>query len=158
MRGDTGVFMSEPLSVETVLVPVDGSDESVTAIEYAVAIAEKYGAAVHVVHVLGEEIVRGIETDTVDRDAVAADTEAFAETASETAAGTGVSVTSSSAYGFSTTQKTRHPGSAVLDCADEVGADFLVIPREPSTDGPGDVLERAAEYVLLYASQPVLST
>ncbi|KYH27869.1 universal stress protein family protein [Halalkalicoccus paucihalophilus] len=150
--------MSEPLSVETVLVPVDGSDESVTAIEYAVAIAEKYGAAVHVVHVLGEEIVRGIETDTVDRDAVAADTEAFAETASETAAGTGVSVTSSSAYGFSTTQKTRHPGSAVLDCADEVGADFLVIPREPSTDGPGDVLERAAEYVLLYASQPVLST
>ncbi|ADJ16356.1 universal stress protein [Halalkalicoccus jeotgali] len=150
--------MSEPLFVETVLVPVDGSDESVTAIEYAVEIAEKYDAAVHVVYVLGEELVRGIETDTVDREAVASEAEAFAEAASETAAGTGVEVTSSSAYGFSRTQKTRHPGSAVLDCAEEVDADFLVIPREPSTDGPGDVLERAAEYVLLYASQPVLST
>ncbi len=148
----------EPLTVETVLVPVDGSDESVTAIEYAVAIAEKYEAAVHVVYVLGEETVRGIETGTVDREAIAADTEAFADAATEIAEGTGVEVASSSAYGFSTTRKTRHPGSAVLDCAEEVDADFLVIPREPATDGPGDVLERAAEYVLLYASQPVLST
>lgn len=148
----------EPLTVETVLVPVDGSDESVTAIEYAVAIAETYGASVHVVHVLGEEVVRAIETDTVDREAIAADTRAFADAATEIAEGTGVEVASSSAYGFSTTQKTRHPGSAVLDCAEEVDADFLVIPREPATDGPGDVLERAAEYVLLYASQPVLST
>lgn len=150
--------MSEPLTVETVLVPVDGSDESVTAIEYAVAIAEQYGASIHVVYVLGEEIVRGIETDTLDREAVASEAESFVETATGIADEAGVAVTSSTAYGFSTTQKTRHPGSAVLDCADEVDADFLVIPREPSTDGPGDVLERAAEYVLLYASQPVLST
>ncbi|MDL5362107.1 universal stress protein [Halalkalicoccus sp. NIPERK01] len=150
--------MSEPLTVETVLVPVDGSDESVTAIEYAVAIAEQYGASIHVVYVLGEEIVRGIETDTLDREAVASEAESFVETATGIADEAGVTVTSSTAYGFSTTQKIRHPGSAVLDCADEVDADFLVIPREPSTDGPGDVLERAAEYVLLYASQPVLST
>lgn len=150
--------MSEPLTVETVLVPVDGSDESVTAIEYAVAIAEKYGASIHVVYVLGEEIVRGIETDTLDREAVASEAESFVETATEIADEAGVAVTSSTAYGFSTTQKSRHPGSAVLDCADEADADFLVIPREPATDGPGDVLERAAEYVLLYASQPVLST
>ena len=150
--------MSESLTVETVLVPVDGSDESVTAIEYAVAIAEKYDASIHVVYVLGEEAVRAIETGTVDEEAVAEDTEAFAETATELAEGTGVAVSSSSAYGFSTTQKTRHPGSAVLDCAEDAGADFLDIPRGATTDGSGDVLERAAEYVLLYASQPVLST
>ncbi|MEM4782556.1 MAG: universal stress protein [Halalkalicoccus sp.] len=150
--------MSEPLTVETVLVPVDGSDESVTAVEYAVSIAQQYDASIHALYVLGEEVVRGIETDTLDHEAVAEDAEAFAERATETAEAAGVAVASSTAYGYSTTQKTRHPGNVVLDCAKEIGADFIVIPREPSTDGPGDVLERAAEYVLLYASQPVLST
>lgn len=150
--------MSEPLPVETVLVPVDGSDESVTAVEYAVAIAEKYDASVHVVYILGEEVVRAIESGSVDDDAVAAETDAFVERTAEIAEESGVEANTSSAYGFSPTQKTRHPGSAVLDCAESVEADFLVIPREPTTDGPGELLERAAEYVLLYASQPVLST
>jgi len=39
----------------------------------------------------------------------------------------------------------------------DVDADFLVVPREPMSGDTGDVLEKAAEYVLLYASQPVLS-
>lgn len=145
-------------SVETVLVPVDGSEESITAVEYATAIAEKYDASLHVLYVLGEEVVRGIETDTIDREAVADEAAAFVDVTEEIADDAGVSATSSTAYGFSTTQKTRHPGSAILDCAEDVDADFIVVPREPSPDEPGEILERAAEYVLLYASQPVLST
>lgn len=144
--------------VETILVPVDGSEESITAVEYATAIAEKYDASLHVLYVLGEEIVRGIETDTIDREAVADEAAAFVDVTEEIANDAGVPVTSSTAYGFSTTQKTRHPGSAILDCAEDVDADFIVVPREPSPDEPGEILERAAEYVLLYASQPVLST
>jgi nucleotide-binding universal stress UspA family protein len=147
-----------PLSVETVLVPVDGSEESVTAVEYAAAIAEKYDAGLHVLYVLGEEVVRGIETDTIDREAVADEARSFIESAEGIAADVGVPVSSSTAYGFSITQKTRHPGSAVLDCAEDVAADFLVVPRESAPEEPGEILERAAEYVLLYASQPVLST
>ncbi len=150
--------MSESLSVETVLVPVDGSDESVTAVEYAASIAAAYGASIHVVYVLGEEVVRAIETGTVDEAAVADETEAFVETATGIAREADVPVATSTAYGYSTTQKTRHPGSAVLDCAESIDADFLVIPRMSTYDEPGEVLERAAEYVLLYASQPVLST
>ncbi|WP_336345273.1 universal stress protein [Halalkalicoccus ordinarius] len=145
-------------SIETVLVPVDGSEESITAVEYATAIAEKYDASLHVLYVLGEEVVRGIETDTIDREAVADEAAAFVDVTAEIADEAGVPVTSSTAYGFSTTQKTRHPGSAILDCAEDVDADFIVVPREPSPDEPGEILERAAEYVLLYASQPVLST
>jgi nucleotide-binding universal stress UspA family protein len=145
------------LTVERVLVPVDGSDESLEAVEYAVAVAERYGASVHAVYVLGEEVVRAIDADAVDDDEVAEDTEAFTETVRELAGEHGVGVSSSIAYGFSTTRKTRHPGSVILDTAEEVDADFLVIPREPLTSEPGEVLEKAAEYVLLYASQPVLS-
>jgi nucleotide-binding universal stress UspA family protein len=149
--------MNESLSLANVLVPVDGSEESTTAVEYAVSIAAEYEASVHAVYVLGEEVVRALERGLVDEDEIAADTEAFNDTAADIAASQGVSLTTSMAYGFSTKVKTRHPGSVVLDTAEEVGADFIVVPREPLSGDPGEVLEKAAEYVLLYASQPVLS-
>ncbi|WP_049947875.1 universal stress protein [Candidatus Halobonum tyrrellensis] len=145
------------IEVERVLVPVDGSDESLDAVDYGVAIADRYGAEVHAVYVLGEEVVRAIETDAVDEGEVADDTESFTDTVRETGAAAGVEVVTSIAYGFSTQRKSRHPGSVILDTADAVEADFLVVPREPTSGGPAEVLEKAAEYVLLYASQPVLS-
>lgn len=145
------------LTVERVLVPVDGSDESLVAVEYAVTVAERYDAQVHAVYVLGEEVVRAIEEDAVDQSEVAEDTEAFTDTVRDIAEAEGVPVSSSIAYGFSTRRKTTHPGSVILDTAEDVDADFIVIPREPLTGEPGEVLEKAAEYVLLYASQPVLS-
>jgi nucleotide-binding universal stress UspA family protein len=145
------------LDIDLVLVPVDGSDEAREAIEYAVAIAAEYDAAVHVVYVLGEQVVRAIETASVDADEVAADSEALADDARAYAADRGVDLTNSIAYGFSTRSKLRHPGSVVLDTAEDVDADFVVVPREPVSGDPGEVLEKAAEYVLLYASQPVLS-
>ena len=146
-----------PVEVGQVLVPVDGSDESTRAAEYAVAIADRYGADVHAVYVLGEEAVRGIETGVLDRENVAADARSFLDEIEALADEHAVGATSSTAYGFSTTRKTQHPGSVILDTAEEVDADFLVVPREPLTGDPGEVLEKAAEYVLLYASQPVLS-
>ncbi|WP_458189119.1 universal stress protein [Haladaptatus sp. NG-WS-4] len=148
---------ASPVDVNTVLVPVDGSDESVRAIEYAVAIAERYGADVHALYVFGEEMSRAIETGTVEEEDVVVDTESFIESARDVADESGVELRNSIAYGFSTHRKLQHPGSAVLDCADEIAADFIVIPREPLSGEPGEVLEKAAEYVLLYASQPVLS-
>jgi nucleotide-binding universal stress UspA family protein len=145
------------VDVGRVLVPVDASEESTEAVAYAAAIAAEYDATLHVVHVLDESIVRAIETGDVDDSRVAADGEAIVEAARGTAADRGVPVSTSVAYGFSTTMKLRHPGSVVLDTAEDVGADFLVVPRESTAAGDGGVLAKAAEYVLLYASQPVLS-
>jgi nucleotide-binding universal stress UspA family protein len=147
----------EALDIDLVLVPVDGSEESTTAVEYAVAIAAEYDATVHTVYVLGEDVVRAIETGVVDEEEVAAETEAFTATAGEIAETHDVELTTSTAYGFSTRVKTRHPGSVVLDTAEDIEADFVVVPREPVSGDPGEVLEKAAEYVLLYATQPVLS-
>jgi len=149
--------MTEKLDVDLVLVPVDGSDESMAAVEYAVAIAAEYGAGVHAVYVLGEETARAIEEGAVEESEVADETEAFNESARALADEEGVELSTSLAYGFSTKIKTRHPGSVVLDTAEDLNADFLVVPREPVSGDPGEVLEKAAEYVLLYASQPVLS-
>ncbi|MBB6646807.1 universal stress protein [Halobellus ruber] len=146
-----------PLDIDVVLAPVDRSEESTDAVAYAAAIAAEYGATLHVVRVLDAEIVRAIDAGDVDNDRVAADGEAIVETARELADDCGVPVSTSVAYGFSTSMKLRHPGSVVLDTAEEVAADFLVVPRESLAGTDSGVLAKAAEYVLLYASQPVLS-
>ncbi|WP_058367541.1 universal stress protein [Haloparvum sedimenti] len=145
------------LEIDLVLAPVDGSEESQEAVEYAIAVANEYDATMHAVYVLGEDVVRAIETGAVDESEVAADTEAFTEEVRKHAADLDVKTTTSIAYGFSTKVKTTHPGSVILDTAEDLDADFLVVPREPVSGDPGEVLEKAAEYVLLYASQPVLS-
>lgn len=142
---------------DTVLVPVDGSDQSSRAVEYAVAIAEQYDASVHVMYVLGEVATRAIENGRVDDADVVAEAESVLAEAEPMAAEYGVALSHSTAYGFSVDRKLTHPGSVILDAADQMGADFLVIPRESAREESADVLEKAAEYVLLYASQPVLS-
>ncbi|PCR92336.1 universal stress protein [Natrinema ejinorense] len=148
---------SEPFTVDTVLAPVDGSDESATAVEYAVAVADRYDASVHALFVLGRGVVRGLDAGMVDETAIAENTQDFFDDIGKIAADAGVSLTTSVDDGFSQTRKTRHPGNVVLDTADEIDADFIVLPREPVTRAEAEVLEKAAEYVLSYASQPVLS-
>jgi nucleotide-binding universal stress UspA family protein len=144
------------LDVDTVLVPVDGTEASLRAAEYAVAVAERYDADAHALYVVGETVARGIDAGQVDEAELAEETTSFLEDV-KTLAPPAVAVDSSITYGFSTTRKLQHPGSVILDTADELDADFLTIPREGLRDETGDVLEKAAEYVLLYASQPVLS-
>ncbi len=68
---------SEQFSVDTVLAPVDGSDESATAVEYAIAIADRYDASVHSLYVLGHGVVRGIDVGTVEETVVAENTKGF---------------------------------------------------------------------------------
>lgn len=164
------------MDIDTVLVSVDRSEESVEAVEYAVAVAARYDAGVHVLSVLDEETSRALERGQLDEATVAADHEAFMERmwdldgvedhaadpveASADAleeAPSNVQMTHSTVHGFSPSRLLRHPGSAILDVADEITADFLVVPREPAEEGPSKVLEKADVYVLSHASQPVLS-
>ena len=143
------------MDVETVLVPVDGSDESMAAAEYAVAVADAYDASVHALYVFGEGIVRGLEVGDLEAQQVAAESESFMAEMRELTGD--VAVTHATAPGFSLSRLSQHPGSVVLDAAADVDADFLVVPREQMTDETDAVLERAAEYVIAHASQPVLS-
>jgi len=149
--------MTDPLSPSLVLVPVDGSEESLAAVEYAAAIADEYDAAVHALYVVGDDVARAVDTGAVDDETLAADSEAFLEAVVDAVAEANVPLSTSMAHGFSTSRLSRHPGNVVLDTAEELGADFVVVPREPLSGETDDVLAKAAEYVLLYASQPVLS-
>lgn len=145
------------VEIDRVLAPLDGSEEALTAVRYAIAIAERYDADVHALYVLNEAVSRSLDAGQVAEDTVAAETVEFMESVKELAADHDVSMSHSEALAFSARQLTHHPGSVILDAADEVDADLLVVPREPVSGDPDEVLGKAAEYVLMYASQPVLS-
>jgi nucleotide-binding universal stress UspA family protein len=143
------------MDIETVLAPIDGSEAAMRACEYAVAIAERYDASVHVLHVLGEETTRAMDDGELTESDVVAESDRLTAAVADLAGS--VPTSHSTAYGFSQSRLTQHPGSVILDAADAIGVDFVVLPREPVAGDPEAVIEKAAEYVLAYASQPVLS-
>lgn len=147
------------MDIDLVLAPVDGSERAERAAEYAVAVAAAYDADLHLLFVLEETLLANIETGDVAAEAVAEDHRAFADDVRERLAERGhdARLGTSSAGGFSTTQLRQSPGSTILDAAEELGAEFLVVPREPGSDRADEAIGRAALYVIEYASQPVLS-
>jgi nucleotide-binding universal stress UspA family protein len=106
--------------------------------------------------VFDERVARALDRGDRTPEAVATESEALAADVRALADSAGVPTTDAMAMGFSTRRKAQHPGSVVLDCADDAGADFVVVPREPVEDAAA-TLAKAAEYVVAYADQPVLS-
>jgi nucleotide-binding universal stress UspA family protein len=147
------------MDIDLVLAPVDGSAQSEHAAEYALAIADAHDADLHLLFVLDEMLVRGIDSGEVSAEAVAEDHHDFATSvrAQLDERGHDAGLNYSSAAGFSPSRLRQSPGSVILDVAEEVDADFLVVPREPGGGEPEEAIGRAALYVIEYASQPVLS-
>ncbi|WP_276273812.1 universal stress protein [Haloarcula litorea] len=143
------------MDIDLVLVPVDGSERAERAADCAVAVAERYGADLHLLFVVDERLQRDIDAGRVDPEAVAEDHRTYTERVRSSFGGTGGSLDSSTAAAFSEHRLMQTPGSVVLDAAEDVDADFIVVPREG--EGGEAAVGRAALYVLEYASQPVLS-
>jgi nucleotide-binding universal stress UspA family protein len=143
--------------MDLVLAPLDASERALTAAEYAVAIADRYDADLHALYVLEEEVAHSLDSGAIEVGTVAAETREFMAAVEELVGDSSVTLSHSSAMAFMQTQLTHHPGSVVLDTAEQKDADFLVVPRSEVADDPDAVLGKAAEYVLMYASQPVLS-
>lgn len=146
------------MDVDLVLAPVDASHRAERSVEYAVGIAEQYDASLHLLYVLDETLVQRIEDGSVDKDAVAEDQRTFTDSIAELFDASGDrTLDHSTAAGFSPSRLRQSPGSVILDVAEAIDADFIVVPREPGDDEPEQAIGRAALYVCQYASQPVLS-
>lgn len=143
-------------STDLVLVAVDGSDRSQTAARYGIEVAARYGADVHLLHFVDHRIMQGLETGDVPPEDLA-DAQRETTAAAREYLPDGVGFTHSAVAGFSTSKLGQTPGSVILDVADELDADFLVVPREVPSGDPDEVLGKSALHVLEYASQPVLS-
>jgi nucleotide-binding universal stress UspA family protein len=142
--------------IDLVLAPVDGSEDAEESVEYAIAIAQRYDADIHLLHVLEERVIHGLEVGDLSAATVAEEHRAFADEVRRRLP-EDVTLSNSSAAGFTSTRLSQTPGSVILDSAEELKADFLVIPREQASDEPSEALGKAALHVLEYASQPVLS-
>ena len=140
--------------VDRVLVAVDGSDESMVAVDHAVAVADRYAAELVVLYVLPREKYQAMAVGEVAVEAISETAQSVLADAANVGETAGLSVRQATAYGFSPYRKLTHPGSVVLDVAEDFVADLLVIPREREA---GATLGKAATYVLEYASQPVLA-
>ena len=146
------------VDIDLVLAPVDCSDDAEQAAEYALAIAEKYGADLHLLHILDQRVKQGLDCGDLSPETIADEQRAFTgRVRRQNPNSDTVSISQSSAIGFSQTQLARTPGSVILDAADELAADFLVVPRVTPSGSTDEVLGKAALHVLEYASQPVLS-
>lgn len=144
------------IDIDLVLSPVDSSDESERAVEYAIAIADRYDADLHLLHVVDERIARGLETGDIRAETVADEHRAFTARIRKRLGGD-IELSSSSVPGFSANRLTQTPGSVILDAAEELDVDFLVVPRESEIEGLDATLGKAALHVIEYASPPVLS-
>jgi len=143
------------MEIDTVLVPVDGTDAAMNAVEYGVAIADRYGASVHALYLLGENAATAIDDGSIDATAVADRGEEVMDGVRAVAGD--IPIDHSSACGFSVSRLSQHPGTVILDVAEMLDVGFVVVPRQPVTGDSEAVIEKAAEYVLAHASQPVLS-
>lgn len=143
------------MEIDMVLAPIDGTQTAMDAVEYAIAIADRYDARVHALYLLGENAAGAIDDGTIEATAVADHGEEVMDSIREIAGG--VSVEHSSACGFSISRLSQHPGSVILDVAEMLEVEFIVVPREPVTGETEAVIAKAAEYVIAHASQPVLS-
>jgi len=146
------------LEVDLVLAAADNTQDAAEAAEYAAAVADRYDADLHVLHVLDQRIIQGLETGDIEADTVAGRQQWITAHARESLpADTVTAISQSGAAGFSSDRLGRTPGSVILDVAENLDADFLVVPRVEPEGSPDEVLGKSALHVLEYATQPVLS-
>jgi nucleotide-binding universal stress UspA family protein len=146
------------LDLDLVLVAADNTQDAAEAAEYAAAVADRYDADVHVLHVLDQRIIQGLEAGDIEADNVAGRQQWITAHARESLpADSTTDISQSATHGFSRERLGRTPGSVILDVAENLAADFLVVPRVESEGSPDEVLGKSALHVLEYATQPVLS-
>jgi nucleotide-binding universal stress UspA family protein len=134
---------------ETILVATDGSERARRAAEYAVDLAGRYGATVHAIfvvdtHLLDEPALSSAELST---GAIEDAGHGFLLEVEALADERDVPFERRSAHGV--------PKYEILDYADEVGADVIVMGTVGHT--PGHRTGSVADHVFEHADRPVLT-
>jgi nucleotide-binding universal stress UspA family protein len=134
---------------DDILFPTDGSEPSMEAFEYAIDLAETYGARLHVLYVadtnrdsvttIGGEVVDALESEG---ERVVADVEARARE-----------------HGVETVTEVLQgdPSATILDYADEYGVDCIVMATRGRSGLTGLLLGSVTDRVVRQSSMPVLA-
>ncbi|AFK18665.1 universal stress protein [Haloferax mediterranei ATCC 33500] len=138
---------------ETILVPTDGSSRSRAAANHAIDIASTYGATVHVLSVIDSSDLGLWTSADVPIEQVKEDLRDDAETAIEdvVALADGLDVPSEADIRIGV------PSREILDTADEVGADLIVMATHGRTGLRHAILGSTTERVVRVSDVPVLT-
>jgi len=135
-----------------ILVPVDFSDCSRKALEYALPFASQFHAEIallHVVHV--NYYAANSEYTTFDYPELIEETQRAGEKELDNLARS-----LSKTCPVKTLIRTGHPGSVIVDTAKKRGMDLIIISTHGHTGFKRVFLGSTAEYVVRYAPCPVL--
>jgi len=142
---------------DEILVPTDGSDASVEALDEAFRLAKKFGSTVHAVYVIDDTALASLGLDDMTFDTYVDDyfddLEAFGEKATgriRTAAEEeGLTVVTSVLEGV--------PDHEIVDYADDHGIDLIVMATRGRRGLPRALLGSTTERVVRCANVPVLT-
>lgn len=140
----------EPIKIKTILVPLDFSRASMEALDYVVALAKKFAAAIHLVHVTApdEAAVPGaahLMRQTAESLAFAR--ERPAETHEKHVA---------PFWPANSHVRTGQPYQEICDLAREIDADLIVLATRGNTGLKRILLGSTAERVVRFTPCPVL--
>lgn len=138
-------------SVRRILVPTDGSDNSVRASEYAVSVAKLLGAEIVVLYVIDtvvlDQVARVSERDGVERE-LKSDGERYLKYAVGVAGHEGVKASSLMAKG--------RPFEQIVHLAKGLKMDLIVMGTYGRRGAERILIGSVAERVIEYATCPVL--
>ncbi len=152
--GHMGKAGSTPLKVERILVPIDFSDCSSKALDYALAFAEQFEASLILLHVVEPAVypenylVVQTAADEMNQDLVQAGRERLAALSRKRIGGKVPS---------ETLVRLGRAHSEIPDTARALGADLIIIGTHGYTGLKHVLLGSTAERVVRYASCPVLT-
>ena len=136
--------MEREVPYNIILVPIDGSDSAMSAIDHATAIAAVADAVLHVVHVIDRRIVMAADDDMRDEleSSLTTEGQSILNTARERVGTDAVPVETSLVSGT--------PSKEILAQAESAGADLIVIGRSGKSPreklmGMGSVSERVVD-------------
>jgi nucleotide-binding universal stress UspA family protein len=133
----------EVVMFEKILLAVDGSEHSQKAVEVAADIATKYDGQVHAIHVHEVGFVAPVETNT--------EAQSLVDDVVQDLLAAGVK-----AGGDAVSARTGSVAPTILDAAQTLGSDLIVMGTRGLSDFSGLLVGSIAHKVLHHAACPVL--
>jgi len=136
---------------DSILIPTDGSSGMASVAEQALALAEQFGASVHVLYVVDDRAYASVPDDARHRirETLEADGQTATKTIAERAVDRGLAVSREVRWG--------NPPGAILAYADENEIDLVVMGTHGRTGYERYLLGSVAEKVVRMAKRPVMT-
>ena len=149
-------FFENPLQLRTILVPLDFSETSCRALEFALPLAKRFGAAVHVLYVYEGKPRPMSSLDRVDlfsdpSDELFSDDEIAGRLHGEVQRRFGVDLELKDCH-----YRTGKASTEICDVARKCDADLIVIATHGHTSLKHLILGSTAEKIVCHAACPVL--